>query len=188
VQDHSTAPTGRLSGWRTVLLAVVAFVAAFWLLRETMALTMPLVTALLLALGVWPMVAGISRRVPRGLRWLGRAAGLLLVLALVTACLAALGRAARQAYELVGDIGPAVQRWLASFGVQAPSWEDVEGENGSLAATLRRALGLTASTITGIVLILFLMLLMLTEVENWHRKFIAISPGNSDRSLRETGS
>jgi AI-2 transport protein TqsA len=187
VQDHSTAPTGRLSGWRTVLLAVVAFVAAFWLLRETMAITMPLVTALLLALGVWPMVAGISRRMPRGLKWLGPAAGLLLVLALVGAFLAALGLAARQAYELVGDIGPAVQRWLASFGVQAPSWEDVEGENGSLAATLRRALGLTASTITGIVLILFLMLLMLTEVENWHRKFIAISPGNSDRSLRETG-
>ena len=188
VQDHSTARTGSLSGWRTVLLGVVAFAAAFWLLRETMSIAMPLVTALLLALGVWPMVAGISRRMPRGLKWLGAAAGMLLVMALMFVFLAALGLAARQAYQLVGDIGPALQKWLASLGVQASSWQEIEeGSNASLTATVRRALGLTASTITGIVLILFLMLLMLTEVENWHRKFIAVSPNKTDRSLRETG-
>lgn len=170
------------------MLGVVAFAAAIWLLRETMAITMPLVTALLLALGVWPMVAGISRRMPRGLRWLGPTAGLLLVLTLVSAFLAALGLAARQAYQLVGDIGPALRRWLESFGLSTQSsWALGEQASGSLAATAMNALGLTANTLTGIVLILFLMLLMLTEVENWHRKFVAVSPGNSDRSLRMLG-
>jgi AI-2 transport protein TqsA len=188
VQDHSTAPTGRLSGWRTILLGVVAFAAAFWLLRETMSIAMPLVTALLLALGVWPMVAGISRHMPRGLKWLGPTAGLLLVLALVVVFFAALGLAIGQVYDLLGNIGPTLERWLGSFGLPGLTWAELQEEgNGSMVSTARTALGLTAHTLTGVVLILFLMLLMLVEVETWHRKFITISARRSDRDLREMG-
>lgn len=178
----------RLSGWRTVLLGIVAFAAAFWLLRETMSITMPLITALLLALAVWPLVGGISRRMPRGLKWLGATVGLLLVLALVLAFFTALGLAIRQVYDLVGNIGPTLERWLGSLGLPGLSWSELQEQgNGSMIATARTALGLTAHTLTGVVLILFLMLLMLAEVENWHRKFIAISSRNSDRELREMG-
>ncbi|MBN2447720.1 MAG: AI-2E family transporter [Phycisphaerae bacterium] len=185
--DKRQARAAAMSGdWRTFLLVVLAFAAAFWLARETMAITMPVITALLLALGVWPMVEGISRRMPRGLKWVGSLVGLLVVLTLLLAFLAALGIAARQTFELVGNVGPALERWLDSLGVPEPSWSEMRGSgNGSPVPTAMRALGLTASTLTAIVLILFLMLLMLTEADNWHRKFTAVSQDNSDRDLRE---
>jgi len=186
VQDQAD-PDRRPLAWRGLMLGVIAFAAAFWLLRETMEILMPLVTALLLALGVWPLVGGISGRMPRGLKWLGPTAGMLLVLLLVFLFLAGLGFAIGEVYRLVGDIGPALERWLGSFGLPMPALTGSDEGNTSMITTARRALGLTASTLTGIVLILFLMLLMLTEVETWHRKFIAISSRNTDRELREMG-
>ena len=185
--ENEANPSRRPGDRRTLLIGVIAFAAAFWLLRETMEIMMPLVTALLLAVAVWPMVGGISTRMPRGLKWLGPTAGMLLVLLLVFAFLAALGYAISEVYQLVGDIGPALERWLGSFGLPMPVLTGADDPNGSMITTARRALGLTASTLTGIVLILFLMLLMLTEVETWHRKFIAISSRNTDRELREMG-
>ena len=187
MQDE-VKPEIRPLAWRGLMLGVVAFAAAFWLLRETMSIVMPLVTALLMALGVWPMVAAISRHMPRGLKWLGPTAGMLFVLALVLAFLAALGLAVGQVYDLLGDIGPTLERWLGSFGLPGVTWAELQEEgSGSMVSTVRTALGLTAHTLTGIVLILFLMLLMLVEVETWHRKFITISARSSDRDLREMG-
>ena len=199
LQENSTAQkAGQARDWRGVMIGVIAFAAAFWLLRETMSITMPVVTALLLALGVWPMVGAISRHMPRGLRWLGPLAGMLLVLALLLVFLAALGVAARQVYQLVGDIGPQRERWLAQFGLPAETLSG-SGEGGALSSlaagggggspmsAAMRALGLTASTLGGMVLVLFLMLLMLTEVNSWHRKFITISSDGSDRDLRQMG-
>jgi AI-2 transport protein TqsA len=186
VQDQVN-PDRKPLDWRALMVGVIAFAAGFWLLRETMEIMMPLVTALLLAVAVWPMVGGISGRMPRGLKWLGPTAGMLLVLLLVFAFLAALGFAISEVYRLVGDIGPALERWLGSFGLPMPALTGADDPDGSMITTARRALGLTASTLTGIVLILFLMLLMLTEVETWHRKFIAISSRNSDKELREMG-
>lgn len=186
---------GQLRSWRAAMIGAIAFAAAFWLLRETMAISMPVVTALLLALGVWPMVSAISRHMPRGLKWLGPLAGLLLVIVLLLGFLVALGLAARQVYGLVGDIGPQLDGWFAEFGLPSPSSEEGGGLSsllsgsgpGSLMSTAMTALGLTASTLGGIVLILFLMLLMLTEAGDWHRKFITISADGSDRELREMG-
>jgi AI-2 transport protein TqsA len=186
VQDE-VKPEIRPLAWRGLMLGVVAFAATFWLLRETVEILMPVVTALLLALGVWPLVGGISSHMPRGLKWLGPAVGMVLVLALVLLFLAALGFAIREVYNLVGDIGPALESWLRSFGLSMPALTGAQDADATMMDTARRALGLTASTIMGIVLILFLMLLMLTEVETWHRKFIAISPRNTDRELREMG-
>ena len=174
--------------WRSLMIGVIAFAAAVWLLRETMAVAMPLVAALLIALGIWPMVYAISSRMPRGLKWLGPIVGTLFVLALLVAFLAALGVAVRQVYALVGDIAPTLERWLASFRMEGHTWSEMaQDSSGSMMTTARRALGLTASTLTGLVLILFLMLLMLTEVEAWHRKFIAISSRSTDRDLRQLG-
>jgi AI-2 transport protein TqsA len=188
VPDRSSASVRPLNGWRSILIGVIAFAAALWLLRETMAVTMPLATALLLALGVWPMVFAISSRMPRGLKWLGAAAGLLLLLALLLAFLAALGVAIGQVYALVGDIGPRLEIWLATLGMAPGTLSDLaQNGGGSMIDTARRALGLTAATLAGLVLILFLMLLMLTEAEAWHRKFIAISSRRTDRDLRALG-
>lgn len=187
MQDLGQAPQ-RWTGWRTALLGVIAFAAAFWLLQKTMSITMPVVTALLLAVGVWPMVAGISRRMPRGLKWLGPTIGTLLVVALLLAFFAGLGLAAQQVYDLVGNIEPQLSSWLNSLGIPTPSMSDLqETGGGNSASIVMSALGLTAYTLGGIVLILFLMVLMLSEVDNWHRKFIAISPNSTDKSLRQMG-
>ncbi|MXP40887.1 AI-2E family transporter [Altererythrobacter soli] len=182
-----------MRSWRAIMIGVIAFAAAFWLLRETRSITMPLVTALLLALAVWPMVGAISRNMPRSLKWLGPLAGLLVVLLLLLAFMVALGVAANQVYGLVGDMGPRLSGWLAGFGLSSPEGGEQGGiasiafGSGSAMSTAMTALGLTARTLGGIVLILFLMLLMLTEVESWHRKFIAVSADSSDRTMRETG-
>lgn len=202
MQENSTVPTAdRARDWRTWLLGVIAFAAAFWLLKATMAITMPVVTALLLALGVWPMVSAISRHMPQRLTWVGPLAGMLLVLVLLLAFLVALGIAARQVYGLVGDMGPQLEAWLAELGwTQSSSGSGQEagqnggiaslfsgGEAGSLMSTAMAALGLTATTLGGIVLILFLMLLMLTEAGDWQKKFSVISTDGTDGELREMG-
>ena len=188
MEDPATAPGWQIGEWRGWLLGVVAFAAAVWLLRETMSIVMPLTAALLVALGIWPLVYGISRRMPRGLKWLGAAVGTLFVLIVVFAFLAALGVAAGQVYNLIGDIQPRLEEWLGRFGMEFATLSQMAQEgDGSIIAVARRGLGLTASTLTGLVLILFLMLLMLSEVESWHRKFLAISSRNSDRDLRQLG-
>jgi AI-2 transport protein TqsA len=184
---------GQVRSWRAIMIGVIAFAAAFWLLRETRSITMPLVTALLLALAIWPMVGAISGNMPRSLKWLGPLAGMLVVLLLLLAFMIALGVAANQVYGLVGDMGPQIEGWMAGFGLSSPASGKEGGiasmafGSGSAMSTAMTALGLTASTLGGVVLILFLMLLMLTEVDSWHRKFITVSADSSDRTIRETG-
>lgn len=193
--QHEQNSAGAQRDWRIGLIAIIALAAAYWFLRQTMAISMPLVAGLLLALAVWPMVGAISGAMPRGLRWLGPTAGLLLVVALLIAFFAALGLAAQQAYTIVDNVGPRLQEWISSLGLpfSLPLSEKgmaaLAGGQGSETgiSTAMQALGLTLSTIGGIVLVLFLMLLMLTEAESWHQKFTAISDDGNDRSLRAMG-
>lgn len=188
VEDIAPKSEKPRRAWRTALLGVIAFAAAFWLLRETMSITLPLVTALLLAVGVWPMVDSISRRMPSRLKWLGPTIATLLVLALLVAFIAALGLAARQVYQLVGDVGPQLTSRLETLGIPAPSLTDLrEQSGGSFGSIAFNALGLTASTLGGIVLILFLMVLMLSEADGWHQKFMAVSRHSTDKGPREVG-
>lgn len=188
MQDPSSTFLRPTHGWRTGLVGVLAFAAAFWLLRETISITMPLVTALLLAVAVWPMAASISGRMPRGFKWLGPALAMLSVIGLLLVFSAGLGLAAQQASQLVGDVRPQFNEWLGSLGIQSPSLSEFGGQSdGSFTSVAMSALDLTASTLGGIVLILFLMVLMMSEAENWHRKFVTVSPRNSDKGLREMG-
>lgn len=169
---------------RHLLLWIIVAAALFWLLREAYAVLMPGVTALLLALAVWPVVAWIRRRVPRRLEWLGAVAGALIVLAVLAGFLAGIGLAARSIYSLARDIGPRLGQRLSDLPFTLPGGigGDDPGARGmelssELAASALTVFNITASALGGIVLILFLMLLMLGEAPNWNAKLNAISDG-----------
>lgn len=172
----------------SALLWVIAAAAAVWLMREAYTVLMPLVAALLLALAVWPLVAAIRDRVPRWLGWLGPLSGALVVLTLLGAFFAGIGFAARSLYDLSRDVGPELQERLGSLPFELPDFltggfdpEDKALElSGDLATGALAVLNMTATTIFGIVLILFLMLLMLSEAENWKAKIKAIAATRSN--------
>ena len=167
---------------------ILAAAAIIWLLRETYAVLMPTAAALLLALGVWPLVAAIRDRVPRALGWLGAVAGLLVVLGILIAFFTGVGYAARRVYGLAQDVGPQLRERLANLPFQMPDilsdGPDRDASSlatsGDLASGALTVLNLTTSAVGSIVLILFLMLLMLTEAANWNAKIRSISNGHRD--------
>jgi AI-2 transport protein TqsA len=166
------------------LLLVIAAAALFWLLREAYAVLMPAVTALLLALGVWPLVAAIRNRVPHTLGWLGPLVGSLVVLGILIAFFTGIGLAARSLYKLASDVRPQLAARLEDLPVALPDFSafgargsDPGAISGDLASAALNVLNLTSAALGSIVLILFLMLLMLGEADNWHAKLRAITHG-----------
>jgi AI-2 transport protein TqsA len=165
------------------LLWVIAAAAAFWLMREAYAVLMPLLAALLLALAIWPLVVAIRDRVPRKLGWLGPLIGTLAVLAILGAFFSGIGFAARSLYDLARDVGPRLGERLSNLPFAVPDFltggfnpQDKALElSGNLATGALTVLNMTVTTLGGIVLILFLMLLMLSEAANWKAKLKAIS-------------
>ena len=175
----------------SIALGVVAFAAAVWLLREISAVAMPTFFALLLALSVWPLVRWVHERTPRSLKWLGAVTGLLLVVLILLVFLTGLGLAMRQVYELVRELGPELRQTLNSLPLPDILFDGPDADSDALlsrsglASGALTALGITASTAGGIVVILFLMLLMLTEAENWHRKTVELSGERGENRWRE---
>ena len=177
--------------WHTFLLGIIAFAAGFWLLKATSAVTMPVLFALLLALAVWPVVSAIRDSMPGPLRWIGAVTGLLLMLLIIAVFLVGLGFAMREVYQLGSELMPRLQQLLGSLPVPDIFSDGPDMQSGyllsdpKLVSRLFTALGITASTAAGIVLILFLMLLMLTEADNWHRKALTLTGKSGEHRLRE---
>ncbi|WP_170003882.1 AI-2E family transporter [Pseudopontixanthobacter vadosimaris] len=59
--------------------------------------------------------------------------------------------------------------------------------DGMLASGAMTALGITTNTLAGMVLILFLILLMLTEADDWHAKITAVAAKGGDRRWLDIG-
>ncbi len=172
---------------------MIAFAATFWLLRETSALVIPVACALLLALAVWPLVEPVRDHMPRHFKWLGATAGVLVVVAILAIFMVGIGLGAQQIYRLTTDLGPQLQDRFGALPLPDilsdgadPDTESLIS-NGVLASSAMTAFGMTTSTIGGIVLILFLMLLMLTEAGNWHQKITALGHRGDDRRWLEIG-
>jgi AI-2 transport protein TqsA len=180
---------------RNALLGAIAFVAVFWVLLQTMTITMPFFAALLLALGVWPLVEPIRERMPRRLKWTGALVGMLAVVAILALFLIALGLAGQQVYGLASNVAPTVQDRLGALPVPLPDLftdgpdadDSALASSGTLAGAALTALDMTASTVGGIILIVFLMLLMLTEADDWQDKIRAISRDDHDRRWHNIG-
>lgn len=186
--DPSRVPGAEASPLHHRLLFVLAAAALLWLLRETYAVLMPTAAALLLALGVWPVVAAIRDHLPRAFGWLGAVVGMLLVLGMLILFFTGIGYAARRVYGLAQDIGPQLQTRLGNLPFDLPDLisdgPDADttalATSGDLASSALAVLNMTAGTLGGIILILFLMLLMLTEAGNWNAKIHSISKGHHD--------
>lgn len=173
---------------------VVAAAASFWLLREAYGLIMPLVTALLLALAVWPLVAKIRANVPKPLGWLGPMSGALVVLALLIAFFTGVGFAARSVVALATEVGPQLGERIGELPFDIPEILPLGAEpeaeglaiGQELATAALMALNMTASMIFGLLLILFLLLMMLAEAPAWQAKLHAITQkrGGADRWLQ----
>lgn len=165
------------------LVLVLAAAALFWLLREAYGLFMPLVTALLLALAVWPLVAAIRDKVPSWLGWTGPLAGALLVLTILAAFFTGVGFAARSVYALSAEVGPQLGERLGDLPFELPEILPLGSDPGSegmaigqeLASAALMALNMTASMVFGLLLVLFLLLLMLAEAPAWRAKLDTIT-------------
>lgn len=185
---HPSAPVG--SRLRDRLLMVIAAAALFWLLRETYAVVMPAVAALLLALAVWPLVAAIRERVPRRLEWLGALTGTLVVLGILVAFFVGLGFGASFVYDLLLDITPRLRERMEGLPVELPGiledgadpFSELLAMGGEILSHAMTVLTLTATTLGGIVLVLFLMLMLLAEAPLWKTKIDAVA--NTGRDTR----
>jgi len=163
------------------LRLIIAAAAAFWLLRETYTVLMPALTALLLALAVWPLVAAIRDRVPDALRWVAPLAGTLAVVAILAAFFTGIGFAANTVYTLAREVGPQLAERLGELPFELPAavtdgpGADAMSLSGDLASGALNVLNLTATALGGIVLVLFLMLMMLSEAPAWGAKLRSIA-------------
>ncbi|MBX9883578.1 MAG: AI-2E family transporter, partial [Novosphingobium sp.] len=188
---EAAPPTARNPAPHRHLLWLIAAAAAFWLMREAYPVLMPLVAALLLALAIWPLVAAIRDRVPEKLGWLGALVGTIAVLAILGAFFAGIAFAARSLYDLARDVGPRLSERLSDLPFALPDFltggfdpQDKALElSGDLATGALTVLNMTATTLGGIVLVLFLMLLMLSEAANWKAKLKAIAATRADMRL-----
>lgn len=182
------SPPPASSRLRDRLLMVIAAAALFWLLREAYAVVMPAVAALLLALAVWPLVAAIHDRVPRKLSWLGPLTGTLVVLGILVAFFVGLGFGASAIYDLAIGIAPRLRERLEGLPIELPAilQEDADLVSEAMAmgdqlmSGAMTVLSLTATSLGGLVLVLFLMLMMLSEAANWNAKLHAVADSRRD--------
>ena len=192
-ETASPAHTQQATSRFRIPIIIIAFAAAFWLMRETYAVVMPAASALLLALAVWPLSDAIRDAMPAKLRWVGAVAGLLVVLAILVAFLFGIGFAGTQVYDLLSSFGPRLQEQVGNFPLPdiladgPDQGADKLVSNGMLASGAMTALGITTNTLAGMVLILFLILLMLTEADDWHAKITAVAAKGGDRRWLDIG-
>jgi AI-2 transport protein TqsA len=179
--------------WPRAIVWLLAFAVAFWLLSQLSTVLMPVVTALLLALAVWPLVSRIQDRMPRHFGWVGPGVGVLLVLLILAVILGGLWIGGQQLYALAAELGPQLQNRLDNLNLPAfldvgttANLETMLGQ-GTLASSAFGALNAAIGTAGVIVLIVFLMLLMLTEADAWHAKIDTVVKRGGDRRWLEIG-
>lgn len=158
------------------LLGIISIIAVAWFLRATMMVTMPIACALVVALGVWPIARTVRGWVPERLSGLGATAAFLFVVAALALFLAGLALAVREVVQLAMEISPQLERILGRYGLIPPADQGgLQSAVQEYSAQAMTALGNTVQIAAVIVLVLFLILLMLTESKNWRAKISAIT-------------
>ncbi|MCR4264699.1 AI-2E family transporter [Nitratireductor sp. ZSWI3] len=158
----------RLIGWLVGILATLLVVAA---LRSTGWMSSTLALAFFTALAVWPVDMFIRHRLPRGLRWLGHVAALLLMLVVFALFLGGVVLAARQITANLPAYEDAARAWAErlSLWIAAPNIINDGGEalTGRLldpVVGFASAIVQSTSNLAGVLsLIFFLVLMMLIE-------------------------
>jgi AI-2 transport protein TqsA len=157
---------------------VVAAVAAAFALKWTSAFSAPFAFALISALVLNPVRAAIAERAPRGLRWVGVAAAVVLLVLAYAIVIGAVGLAGAQAArqlpnhaESLGRITAAVKSVVQQVGLGRGG--DVMGGVMEIVQRGASALATAVTSATGfVVLSVFYVVLMLSEAGQWRRKVL----------------
>lgn len=183
----------RRIGPGTWFLGLLLALSIAWTLRAAIMVTLPLAAALFIALAVSPVCSWVQARVPGKLNWLGYVAAMLLVLALLAVFVAGIALAGQQvAHQVPRDPGQfrQVQQQIteavsrSGIAGMLGGTEQVAGQIGRMVQGLSSysmaILQNITSTVSGLVLVFFLVLLMLVEAPTWNAKLAVIS-GSGER-------
>ncbi len=188
------------------LVMAILVVLVGWAMREMAAVVIPVILAVFVTLAVLPLDRAVAARMPRGLRWLGRAAVMLLLLLLLSAFIGGLAycvmRIATDLSNVSGSLTDLLPEAGSNDGVGgglfSTIWSDmgqmirergdsitarVIGVVTGLAQAIANAMGIV---VAGMFLVLFLVLLALSETELWETKLDSISTGTDGNWRRVT--
>ena len=194
--EHPSAGAGRppedtpaRPGAERWILGLLLALAIAWTLRATVSVTLPVAIAVIIALSVWPVSGWVQNRVPERFRWLGNVAALALVLFILATLVAGLALVARQIRgELPQSSAALLQKakgtmQQSGIGEMLGGTEQLAGSLGkgleALASYATTLLATISSTVFGLILVFFLVLLMLAEAGTWRGKLAAISGRDS---------
>lgn len=158
----------------TWLVAVIATVSVVWLLKEAAVVAMPLAAAFLIAITVYPVQVFLAGRLGR-FRWAALPLTMALIVAVIGGGIWALAESVDEAAEAAPRYAPqlrdtwrTLQQSARSFGMPVPEnllqSSDVQQRAARLATS---AVGVVGDTISGLVLVFFLVVLMLLEAPVW---------------------
>ncbi len=127
-RDHRDRNAARAPALTRIAAAILVILAG-WVLHATAVVAVPIVFALFLAVVLAPLDAALTRALPGGLAWLGRAVVIVLLLAGLAAFFAGLVYAARQVMGELPRIAETLQRYLpeAMPAVQMPAVQEIGG-------------------------------------------------------------
>lgn len=164
--EHPAHPQGQT---RARLLAVVATVLVLAFLKWSHPATMPLAFAVFLIALAWPLQERLEERLPR---WAAFTLTVLVVLLVLAAFLGALWWAADQVAEKAPQyagraqqVYESFQAWLQRYGLSLP-----QNGAGVIPELARALLGVLASSLSLISLVLALTILGLAEVRDFRQR------------------
>lgn len=167
-------------------VGVIATVAVIWLLRSAAVVAMPLAAAFFVAIVIYPVQLWLSRRLPRH-QWAAPLLTMVMLVLLLGGLIWGIAEALDEAVEQAPAYSDKLQNsWsqlvnrAQSFGVPLP--HDLTGSRDvrqRLASFGTAAAKTVWEIVSGLVLVLFLVILMLLDAPAWRR--------NSRRALAEWG-
>lgn len=157
-------------------VGVIATVAVVWLLRSAAVVAMPLAAAFFVAIVIYPVQVWLSRRLPHH-QWAPPLLTMLLLVLLLGGLIWGVAEALDEAVEQAPAYsGPLQNGWTQlvnlaqSYGLPLP--QDLTGSadvRQRLASFGTAAVKTVWEIISGLVLVLFLVMLMLLEAPAWRR-------------------
>lgn len=164
-----------------MLIGIIAVIAVFWFIRATTIISLPVATAVFIAMLLRPLQNFLAARLRPKARWAVLPLTMLVLLAVVAAAAGLAGIAVSRAIETAPRYGERLsglsQRasdWARSQQLPVPEEllqrSDVKQRLAQLAEGSLVGVG---GFLSGLVLVFFLTLLMLLEADDWQEKIRA---------------
>lgn len=190
-QAPEQVPPARRSLVALWMLGGVLVLALGAALREMAPVVIPIVFAVLITLVVLPLHSWLCEKLPDRVAWLSHVGVMALILGVIAAFFGALVVAAERVLQIVPDMSGDVGSLLPSDGGEDSAlpqaiqefWGRISDTIGGwlvgtvtgLARTIAQATGIFVSTL---IVVLFLVLLALSERGIWRRKIQSLWPGD----------